>query len=371
MLTVKQEDSRIVKIEKIREICRKNGSSVMILGVTNTGEMIARYLTEHGIDAEIKYVVDDEYFNTEMQTKGIISFSRYLEEFATSTPLVFGFYNYEVILNKINQYRDVIPYMYDFHITRVNGEIVDWRYEYVLDHFDQYEETYEMLSGEESKACMQAYLNAAIAGEFHELFVNYRDVVPYFNEKLDGRKIDRLFDCGAFDGDSAHDYIKTFPEYDHIYEFEPDESNIEKIEKRVLEENIHDLTIIDKGVWSETMTLRFKSEGSSSSSVSEEGDLEIEVIKLDDMYDLFTRDSLIKMDIEGSELEALKGASRVISEISPALAICVYHKSSDLITIPQFISRLVNPGTYEYHIGYQGLDLAELVFYALPNNTDD
>ena len=128
------------------------------------------------------------------------------------------------------------------------------------------------------------------------------------------------------------------------------------------------MEIIDKGVWVETKTLYFRSEGKSSSAISDEGDVSIDVIKLDDMYEKFTKNSLIKMDIEGSELEALKGAEKVIREISPALTICVYHKREDLITIPQYIDSLVVPGTYDYYVGYQGLDLAEFVFYALPRN---
>ena len=55
----------------------------------------------------------------------------------------------------------------------------------------------------------------------------------------------------------------------------------------------------------------------------------------------------------------------MISNISPSLAICAYHKIEDLITIPQYIESLVVPGTYNYYIGYQGTDLTELVFYAV------
>lgn len=48
------------------------------------------------------------------------------------------------------------------------------------------------------------------------------------------------------------------------------------------------------------------------------------------------------MDIEGAELSALKGAERTIREHKPKLAICVYHRREDLITLPRFILSL-NP----------------------------
>lgn len=366
MLEINSKDKRINDIAEINRICIRNNRPVVILGGGTYGRAIAQCLKEQGLKAPVKFTVDDEYITDEQKKAGMLPFSEYLEKFSSTTPLVFGFYNYEIIMKKREQHKNDIPYMFDFHYTVLNDIRVDWSYDYIISHIREFSETYNMLSNEESKATMQAYLNAAVAGEFHELYTKHVDKIPYFNEKLVGRRIDRLFDCGAYDGDSAHDFIAVFPEYEHIFEFEPDRANVEKINSRIKNENIRNLTIIEKGVWSETTTLSFISEGKSSSTVADEGDVSIEVIKLDDMFDKFTRNSLIKMDIEGSELEALKGAARVISEISPALTICIYHKKEDIITIPQYINSLVKPGTYDYYVGYQGLDLAEFVFYALP-----
>ena len=72
------------------------------------------------------------------------------------------------------------------------------------------------------------------------------------------------------------------------------------------------------------------------------------------------------MDIEGSELAALRGAEKLIREKHPILAICVYHKERDLIEIPQFIHSLVGKEVYRYYLGFHGLGLAELCFYAIP-----
>ena len=49
----------------------------------------------------------------------------------------------------------------------------------------------------------------------------------------------------------------------------------------------------------------------------------------------------IKMDIEGEEMNALRGAQKLIKEKKPKLAISIYHKDSDMIEIAQFIHNLV------------------------------
>ncbi len=68
----------------------------------------------------------------------------------------------------------------------------------------------------------------------------------------------------------------------------------------------------------------------------EDGDISIEVRRLDDI--LGNRPvTFIKMDIEGSELAALRGAERIIRQQRPKLAICVYHKPEDMWEIPNFI----------------------------------
>ncbi len=366
MLKISSFDWIQKDINEIDRLCNNNNTQIFIYGAGVYGRILATFFAERGLRVPIKYVVDDIFFSEQQCAQGTICFSDYLKNHSHTAPLVFGIYDYGLVLKKKEQFAAVIDHMYDFHLAVVNGEYVDWSRDYFDTHEEEFKKTYDLLFDERSKGTMQAYLNAAIMGEFDELYAGYLDTPPYFNGILRGRNIKQLFDCGAYDGDSAHDYISAFPDYDVIYEFEPDKGNVFKIMNRVEREKIRDLKIINKGVWSESTTLHFKSEGKSSSSVSDEGDVSIDVIRLDDIYEDFTKNSLIKMDIEGSELEALKGAERVIREIAPSLAICVYHKREDLITIPQYIDSIAPTGAYEYRIGYQGTDLAELVFYALP-----
>ncbi len=69
------------------------------------------------------------------------------------------------------------------------------------------------------------------------------------------------------------------------------------------------------------------------------------------------------MDIEGSELKALEGATETIRKYKPKLAICVYHKPEDIIEIPKKILEL-NPNYKLWLRHYSYVD-TETVLYAI------
>ncbi len=69
------------------------------------------------------------------------------------------------------------------------------------------------------------------------------------------------------------------------------------------------------------------------------------------------------MDIEGLELSALQGAKESIKKYKPNLAICIYHKNSDIVDIPKFIIDL-NLG-YKLYIRHYSMCTEETVLYAV------
>ena len=103
------------------------------------------------------------------------------------------------------------------------------------------------------------------------------------------------------------------------------------------------------------------SSNSSSTKISNDGDIEVDVIKLDDFFKAHEAPTFIKMDIEGAELAALKGCAETISRYKPKLAICVYHKPEDIFEIPEYILSL-NPDYKMYLRHYTNL-VNETVLY--------
>ena len=90
----------------------------------------------------------------------------------------------------------------------------------------------------------------------------------------------------------------------------------------------------------------------------------VETITIDDLVseEKLKRVDFIKMDIEGAELEALRGAENTIRQFHPKLAISLYHKLNDLWEIPEYIDSL-GLG-YKFSLKHVTIHAEETVLFA-------
>jgi FkbM family methyltransferase len=90
----------------------------------------------------------------------------------------------------------------------------------------------------------------------------------------------------------------------------------------------------------------------------------VRTLKIDDLVASgdFPRIDFIKMDIEGAELEALKGSESVLRQFKPKLAITVYHDFKDFWTIPQYLDSL-GLG-YRFYLRHFTIHAEETVLFA-------
>lgn len=151
-----------------------------------------------------------------------------------------------------------------------------------------------------------------------------------------------IVDVGCFDCYSTLQYFSYGDnDYKKIYSFEPEPKQYQMCKNIIRDSGKSDWSIFNCGVCDKNGKLYFNS-NSSCTKISEEGDIEVEVIKLDDFFKTHDVPTFIKMDIEGAELAALRGCEETIRKYKPKLAICVYHKPEDIFEIPQYILSL-NP----------------------------
>lgn len=146
---------------------------------------------------------------------------------------------------------------------------------------------------------------------------------------------------------------------------EPDEQNIANIRKNL--DDRQNFEIIDKALWSKSTVLSMNAKGNFATSIVELDNQDslqkIETVALDDFLQEKTV-TYIKMDIEGAELEALRGAEKIITGQKPRLAISIYHKLKDIWTIPQIILEY-NPD-YRLYLRHYSFADYDTVLYAIP-----
>lgn len=103
--------------------------------------------------------------------------------------------------------------------------------------------------------------------------------------------------------------------------------------------------------------------------VSVNGSSKIEVTTIDKTVESNEIITFIKMDIEGSEFNALKGATKTIKRCNPKLAISGYHRKDDLIQIPQFIKSIQLDDSniqYKFYLRQYTRFNCDFVLYAIP-----
>ncbi|WP_313024865.1 FkbM family methyltransferase [Pseudomonas lopnurensis] len=181
----------------------------------------------------------------------------------------------------------------------------------------------------------------------HKWFLGVTDIYynQYEHKEFCVRPGDVIIDAGGFIGDTAALFcVKTRGDC-FVHSFEVLNENLKLFEFNV------ELNGISKNVKINRLALTNRSGGvigvkpatlQGATCVSDNSALEeqVETITLDDyvIRNNLDKVSLIKMDIEGSEIPALKGAINTIRHFRPRLALCVYHKWDDIITIPRFLA---------------------------------
>ena len=168
-----------------------------------------------------------------------------------------------------------------------------------------------------------------------------------------------MVDAGAYTGDTIEYFRKTTNDrFKKIYAFEPDWGNFNTLKNNVNSDSR--INLINSGLWENRDYLYFSDENKDTSHFSNCGIKKVFVQDLDSF--ISEPITFIKMDIEGSELKALKGAEKIIKNFRPKLSIAIYHHYNDLWDIPILLSEWVPE--YNFYIRQQSFSQSETILYA-------
>lgn len=175
-------------------------------------------------------------------------------------------------------------------------------------------------------------------------------------------------DCGAYNGDTMQEFLKIKGDrFSELILFELSKENFKELKKNVglLDKEIQDKIVLhNKGVADRKEEIWY-AEMAEGSNILQEGEgkrMKGSLTTIDEECKN-SKVTYIKMDIEGSEMAALRGAEQCILADKPKLAICLYHEPQDIWEIPLFIKKILPE--YRIYIRHHTNLLNETVCYAV------
>lgn len=232
----------------------------------------------------------------------------------------------------------------------------------INDSLESIEEAYLLLEDEDSKSTIFSILKYRLNLDPKVLYLaNYEQ---YFHPLVKPQPGEVIFDGGAYNGSTAVKIIKQLDGDCKIYAFEPELNNWNALQEQIQKLALNQVKPVKAGLWDDNVQgfINIDSDTALGHHVDKKGTQQIQLISIDSFVEQEKIwPDLVKMDIEGSEKNALKGAIGTIKKCKPKLIICLYHQPGDLWEIPLFLASL--GCKYRYFLGHHSQNITETVLY--------
>ena len=346
------------------------GESYILFGAGRLGKIALEGLRKAGIEPIAFADNNPKLWNTDVDRIQVLSPENAVKKYGKSAVFVATVYTNQPVLDQLQSLK----------VKAVSFASLAWKYPQVLlPHADldlpneiynqaaDVKKAYSLWADDVSRHEYLGQLEWRISLDHRVLPPHLPQREIYFPDDLVSIERDEFFvDCGAFDGDSIREFLKRNEKFrGFILGIEPDPENISLLRKyfSTLPKTIQDrVSAIQLAVGTKRGIVRFNATGSAASSVGV-GMFEVQSDSLDNLL-IGKNPTYVKMDIEGAEIEALKGGHNIIAENMPILAICAYHKQEHLWQIPLLIHSISDK--YRLFLRRYSDECWELVCYAIP-----
>ena len=220
-------------------------------------------------------------------------------------------------------------------------------------------EVMHLLADENSKNVFRNVVNFRLTGDLN--YVQALNPVPQMQYRdLNLRQVpghEHFVDVGAYDGSDSLNFLSDYPGCVRVDMVEPSSENAERCRAMASSDSRIRLHQVAVTAFDGTRYLTNAEDRSRLSSVGEEV---VITTTLDNLLG-GTNPTFMKFDIEGEELDAVRGSSVTISESKPSLALAAYHKPADFWRLPQLALELCPD--YEIRLRHYGETLYETIMY--------
>lgn len=306
----------------------KDNKPIVVYGMGNGAEKIISILKEYGAEVADIFASDEFVRGHSFLGYKVMKYSEICEKYTDfNVVLAFATHLPDVLekIRAINSEHSVfapdVPVAGDGIFTGKYFEENRKKFEYVYNH----------LADDESKRVYRNIIHFKISGKVNYLFESTEyDKNKIYSDILKLGSNETIVDMGAYDGDTIREFTAfTNGSYRRIYALEPDEKNYKKLLKDT--ENMQNISSFNIGAWEKKDTLIFSKKAGRNSKLSAEG-VPVKVSDIDSLID--DEVTMLKMDIEGAELKAIRGCENTIKKYAPKLYICAYHRNEDMFALP-------------------------------------
>lgn len=314
--------------------------SLIVYGFGAVGQQIVEELVASGVDVDL--ILDRGKAGQEYRGIPIAALEDADGRLAGRDVLI-GLHNHYVDVNRLHadlKERGAarvltpanLPELLEAPRTRP-GYWLDFDYSYP-DHETDLTALRQLLADDKSRDLLKAIVRYRRSGDLADC------PVPSLDDEYSPADLPRfagplkLVDCGAFTGVAIHKFLKAGYEIDSFVAFEPDLENFAKLAGRNFPARRG--LCLPLGTWSSSTQLRFASDSSMGSCLSEDGNVTVQCVAIDDVLH-GEPVNLVKMDVEGAEIETLRGMERIIRDQRPNLLLSAYHTPGHLHEIAQLV----------------------------------
>lgn len=222
-------------------------------------------------------------------------------------------------------------------------------YEFCVENADKIQAVYDSLADDYSRKVYANIINFKISGKIEYLSAVTTPKSEIYSKIIKPASNEVYVDLGAYNGDTIRELMEyTHGRYSSVYAFEPDKKNFKKLAKFI--SGMNHIYAYNAAAWCQDSQLPFSSKAGRQSSISAESDNMIDARSVDSVLSGKPA-SIIKMDVEGFEREAIWGSALTIAHYKPKLMISLYHRNEDIFELPLLIKSL-NPA-YRLYVRHQ------------------
>lgn len=310
--------------------------TVVMYGMGNGADKILNICDKYGIEVSDFFASDGFVRGHSFHGKTVLSYSAIKEKygadniivllsFASSLPDVLALF--DKVDSECEMYAPDVPVCGDtlFNLNFFNA------------HRDELEVVWNMLADSLSRDIFENVILYKLSGKISYLRQAVTDRDETFS--LIGN-IDSAADLGAYNGDTARELIRRYPDIKEIYALEPDRRNFKKLSEYADGISTPIIHTVNAAAWSETAALTFADSGSRNSGAFAKGkQVGVSATSLDSILSGKAVD-YIKYDVEGAEKQAIIGSAETILNFKPKLLVSIYHRSEDIFALPLQIRKL-------------------------------